>query len=214
MAQRVTGDLKDGLLGQLFEIERQIRQSSGYPFDPLALKGHLQDGIEGRFVRKSSSLLEPLGLIAVPAVKKFSVRKSFAVNTSANAAVKIFYVSDNFREWFGDMVETDVSGEILRYAKLQKPSLDALILREFGSIYEVRPSHIFSLMRLQPNGENGALLTDGCANIFYARDSFGSLHVVVVYWNCGGWGVRVYSDASQYAGTRVFSSNSSGTVAV
>ena len=46
---KVAGELKDTLLGQLFEIERQIRQSCGYPFDPLRLKIHLQAAIEGRF---------------------------------------------------------------------------------------------------------------------------------------------------------------------
>lgn len=52
MAQRVAGDLKDGLLAQLFEIERQVRQSSGYPFNPEGLRRHLQDGVEGRFNNK------------------------------------------------------------------------------------------------------------------------------------------------------------------
>ena len=49
MANKVAGELKDTLLGQLYEIEREIRQSCGYPHDPLQLKAHLQAGIEGRF---------------------------------------------------------------------------------------------------------------------------------------------------------------------
>ncbi|MBI4086346.1 MAG: hypothetical protein HY433_03870 [Candidatus Liptonbacteria bacterium] len=49
MAHRVEGDQKDGLLAQLFEIERQVRQAHGYPFDPGGLKRHLQDGIIGSF---------------------------------------------------------------------------------------------------------------------------------------------------------------------
>lgn len=49
MAIKVAGGLKDVLLGQLYEIERQIRQTNGYGFDPLQLKFHLQAGIEGRF---------------------------------------------------------------------------------------------------------------------------------------------------------------------
>ncbi len=45
----VAGDLYQELDGQLSEIKRQMRQPSGYPFDPLQLKAHLQAVIEGRF---------------------------------------------------------------------------------------------------------------------------------------------------------------------
>ena len=51
MAQRVKGDLYYDLDGQLSEIKRQIRQPSGYPYDPSKLHKYLQDGIEGRFDR-------------------------------------------------------------------------------------------------------------------------------------------------------------------
>lgn len=49
MAQRVAGDLYHDLDGQLNEIKRQLRQNSGYPFDPMALKRHLQKAVEGKF---------------------------------------------------------------------------------------------------------------------------------------------------------------------
>ena len=47
--QIVTGELYESLTGQIFEIGRQLRQPNGYPFDPIKLKRHLQDAIEGRF---------------------------------------------------------------------------------------------------------------------------------------------------------------------
>ena len=47
--QIVAGDLYEGITGQIFEIGRQLRQPNGYPFDPIKLKRHLQDAIEGRF---------------------------------------------------------------------------------------------------------------------------------------------------------------------
>ncbi|MBU2081865.1 hypothetical protein KKH14_00280 [Patescibacteria group bacterium] len=47
--QIVAGDLYESLTGQIFEIGRQLRQPNGYPFDPIKLKRHLQDAIEGRF---------------------------------------------------------------------------------------------------------------------------------------------------------------------
>ena len=47
--QIVAGELYEGLTGQIFEIGRQLRQPNGYPFDPIKLKRHLQDAIEGKF---------------------------------------------------------------------------------------------------------------------------------------------------------------------
>ena len=49
MAQRVAGDLYHDLDGQLHEIKRQLRQLSGYPFDPEDLRRHLKSAIEGKF---------------------------------------------------------------------------------------------------------------------------------------------------------------------
>lgn len=45
----VAGEMYESITGQLFEIGRQLRQSSGYPFDSNSLKEHLQAAIEGRF---------------------------------------------------------------------------------------------------------------------------------------------------------------------
>ena len=50
MAKKVAGDLYEIITGQLFEIGRQLRQKSGYPFDPEQLKQHLQNAIEGHFI--------------------------------------------------------------------------------------------------------------------------------------------------------------------
>ena len=49
MAQRVAGELYESITGQLFELGRQLRQPTGYPFNPVRLKQGLQDLIEGRF---------------------------------------------------------------------------------------------------------------------------------------------------------------------
>ena len=45
----VAGEMYESMTGQLFEIGRQLRQPSGYPFDPAKLQSHLQAAIEGRF---------------------------------------------------------------------------------------------------------------------------------------------------------------------
>jgi len=48
MAIKVTGELREGLLAQTEEIQRQLLQPNGYPFDPAALKEALQQIIDGR----------------------------------------------------------------------------------------------------------------------------------------------------------------------
>lgn len=49
MAKRVTGEMYEGITGQLFEIGRQLRQVNGYPFNPKLLQSYLQAAIEGNF---------------------------------------------------------------------------------------------------------------------------------------------------------------------
>lgn len=50
MAIIVAGEMYYDLDGQLLEIKRQLRQQGGYPFDPEALRIHLQAAVEGRFI--------------------------------------------------------------------------------------------------------------------------------------------------------------------
>jgi hypothetical protein len=53
----VAGELYESITGQLFEIGRQLRQPSGYPFNPHLLKLHLQNAVEGKF--DGASLIDP-----------------------------------------------------------------------------------------------------------------------------------------------------------
>ncbi|MEK7465175.1 MAG: hypothetical protein AAB631_00140 [Patescibacteria group bacterium] len=53
----VAGDLYESITGQIFKIARQLRQPSGYPFNPHLLKLHLQNAIEGKF--DGANLIDP-----------------------------------------------------------------------------------------------------------------------------------------------------------
>ena len=66
-------------------------------------------------------------------------------------------------------------------------------------------------MEAQPNGENGNLLNNGWANIFYIKDINGTLRAVHVNWLDDGW--FVFAHSVEYpnlwrADYRVFSRNS------
>ena len=66
-------------------------------------------------------------------------------------------------------------------------------------------------MAEQGNGEDGILLTNGYANIFYIRDIKGVFWAVGCYWGGDGWDVSADSVGAPDVwdgGNRVFSRNS------
>lgn len=166
---------------------------------------------------KPESLLKFLGTVSVPATTELFVAKNkFVTNTSREAPVKINYIGDNFKEWFlfGDGKTKELIGErTLCYAKLRKGSTDAPIIAELGgeAKAETTLAEIFDLMAKQANGEKGALLNNGWANIFYVCDQKGVLRAVDAYWRGVGWRVvacSVECPSGWGDGGQVFSRNS------
>ena len=166
---------------------------------------------------KLELLLKLVGTVTKSATtSKFVAKDKFVVDTKRNASVKISAVWDNFTNWFlsGDgKTEDPISEQTLRYHKLRKASVDGPIIIELGgeAKAETSLSEMFSLMEKQKNGEDGVLLNNGYANIFYIKDQKGVLHAVVVHWVDGGWGVyaRSVENPSRWpGGYRVFSRNS------
>ena len=84
---------------------------------------------------------------------------------------------------------------MLVYHRLRKASVDAFIIAELGgeAAAETTLAGVHGLMTLQPHGQEGALLTNGLANIFYVRDRKGVLRAVYVAWHGGGWSVSALS---------------------
>jgi len=214
---RVAGDLYVDIEGQILEIKRQLRQKEGYPYNPMQLVEHLQAAIEGKLVDRHGKpfnrpFLNPFGMIRLlGTTKPFVVAEKFAVDTKASALVKIFYLNENFQAWFTGKIETPAVKTTLRYAELVEESLDAPILAELGDKAETTLDQVYALMERQPNGEEGILLTNGWANVFYIRDVNGALRAVSVFWHGDGWDVDAYSVGHPFgwrAGRRVFSRNS------
>ena len=167
-----------------------------------------------------TNLLELVSTVEVPATtSKFVAKDKFVVNTKRNAPVKISAVWDNFTTWFlsgKGKTEDPISEQTLRYHKLRQSSVDGPIITEFGgeAKAETTLSEMFSIMAKQPNGEDGTLLNNGWANIFYIKDQNGVLRAVDVHWAGLGWGVDAYSVEGPDAwrdGFQVFSRNSALT---
>ncbi|HDZ85654.1 MAG TPA: hypothetical protein ENH35_03860 [Candidatus Moranbacteria bacterium] len=159
--------------------------------------------------------LEFIGTIIIPAItKKFVAKDNFIVDTSRKTKVKISYLGDDFRKNFLGKTEKAIPETTLRYHKLRKSSADKPIIAELGGEKkaETTLAEMFALMEMQPNGEKGALPTNGYANIFYIHDVNGVLGAVRCDWGGVGWSVdacSVGTPRERYYGRRVFSRNSS-----
>lgn len=163
------------------------------------------------------TLLDFAGTVTVPATtSKLVAKEKFMISTERNAPVKISYLGDNFTAWFlnnDGKIEDPITEQTLRYHKLRQSSVDGPIITELGGEEksETTLSEMFSLMEKQKHGEDGVLLNNGYANIFYIKDQNGVLRAVLVSWDGGGWFVSAVSveDPGRWRdGRQVFSRNS------
>jgi hypothetical protein len=158
---------------------------------------------------------EIISTTTIPATtEKFITKDNFVVNTENDAKVKISYLGDNFKTWFGAKTENPFSGSSIIGRQLIKGSVDAPILKELGGNEkaETTLTEIYAMMQKQANGEDGDLLTNDSANIFYVKDINNTLRAVSVSWFNDGWDVNAFSIEYSYgwvAHNRVFSRDSS-----
>ena len=136
-------------------------------------------------------LLERLSAtIASPSVKDFTAKEHFVVDTSKKAKVKISYLGDNLKKHFLPKVEkSEVAAEELAVNKLLEYAYDPAIITALGGEAKVEISlgQFFAAFAKQPNGEKGALLTNGYANVGYVRDINGVLWAIRGRWDDDGW---------------------------
>ncbi len=147
-------------------------------------------------------ILAPVGEAAFPGATNFVASEVFTEDK--------FYLGDNFKTWFLGKVEANVASSVLNYGQLTGQHFDTPIIASRGGEEKAETSlaEVFHLTTLQPNGEEGALLTNGYANIFYVRDNAGVLRAVVVYWYGDRWLVSALAISRPYpwnAGRQVFS---------
>lgn len=148
----------------------------------------------------------------VPAIPTFRAKEHFKVDRSG--PVVIGWIGDNFRNTFlaGDgMVEGAVLEATLRIHRLVKASVDMSIIAELGeAVAETTLGQMYEMMKVQGHGEQGNLLINCYANIFYVRDHNNVLWAAGCYWDSSGgcWSVGalpVTSSSTWSAGVQVFS---------
>lgn len=170
--------------------------------------------LRGVFEVVRVKLLDILGTVKTLATTEKFVAKQRFVKDSKE--IKFYGIWDNFTSWFladDGKIEEHVGEQTLSYGNLTKDSVDGPIIEELGGEAKVETtlSAVYDLLLKQPKGEEGVMLTNGYANIFYIKDINGTLRVVGVYWRGGGWGVHassVENTRAWSAGYRVFSANS------
>ena len=156
--------------------------------------------------KDSNELLEPISTVSVSAVSKFVARDHFKLGEVEG--VKIGYIGDSFKSHFLKKVEDNVPEAQLKVLRLKQYSLDPPIITALGDNHETYLAQLWELLKAQPKGENGTLLTNSYMNIFYIRDTDNILWAVLVGWGGGSWSVGADSIDRPYGwrgGNRVFS---------
>ena len=147
------------------------------------------------WLKKAGQLLRRVTAVTLPAVTCFVAADCFRVNISKSAVVKIGFIGDNFKKYLLGKIEKGVQATTLAVDTLIRASVDALIRAELGVRREITTlAHIWELMKNQPSGESGVLLTSGYANIFYVIGVDGNVWAVDVRWSSfyEGWYVHAY----------------------
>ena len=227
------------ILGSLVRVLITVPEDRLGLVQDVALKLSNGDGAQWeeplkRFLRKEScwsnvksaempapkprtDLLKLVSTIVIPATTgTFVAKEKFVQDTGRKAKVKVSYLGDDFTAWFlsdDGKTEEPITKQTLRYAKLRKGSVDGPIIAELGgeAKAEATLTEVFSLMEKQATGEEGVLLNNGRANLFYVKDQSGVLRAVFVRWHGDGWGVdadSVEGPGRWRGGGQVFSRNS------
>lgn len=165
-------------------------------------------GLFIKAIHNSRPLLNSGGTVQVRPLDKFVASDYFKVNTQKNASAKIYWVGDNFREWFFDKIEeTAVEDEVvLRYHTLSRDSADSPIIAALGgeARAETTLAQIFAFLQNYPQDEKKLRYM----NIFYVRDVSGVLRVLSLFLDRSGWTVladAVDSTDNSMERKRVFS---------
>ena len=141
----------------------------------------------GEWVVNRADLLKQVATANVGGVERFCAKDSLA---EAN----IGSMNDNFKEFFLGKVEESVGATTIVVHRLERKSLNTLIMAELGDRAEIQLAHCFQLLKAQSNGEQGVLLVNGASNIVYLLGVDNNLRTVSFQWHArrGFWDVLAH----------------------
>ncbi|MET3154375.1 hypothetical protein [Bradyrhizobium diazoefficiens] len=114
--------------------------------------------IECSLKRKPGEPLDPPSTAAIPHAESFIASEHFKEDITPTAPVKISWLGATFARRFAVKVEA-ADDTSLQTHVLNNPSNSGQILGELGARAESKLADIWCLLRLQANGESGALQT-------------------------------------------------------
>lgn len=170
------------------------------------------------------AVLEFVCAIETPATTSNFVSKDmFLPKTRRGAPVQIKTIFENFYTYFFSENGKPGAGKIEKPIRAQKIAChnlvrvvrDAAIIRELGyqdykdddEKVETTLTEMYFLLQRQGMGEDGVLLTNGKANVFYIPDATKELRTVSTRWRGTGWtlNAHVVNHSSGWDwGTRIF----------
>ena len=141
-----------------------------------------------------TSFLKPLCTIDVSAQEAFRAADFFKDKGQPDG-IK-FWLGDNFKNHFLKglgKIKLYVLVATLNVYTLREVSVNGPILTALGgdNLAKTSLAYVAQLIKAQPQGQEGVLLTNGWANIFYIEDDNGELWAVGCYGYSGGGGWRV-----------------------
>jgi hypothetical protein len=179
-----------------------------------AKKMYNQTFEQARTRNHPSPILSPANTVVTVRPIEFVARDKCKMG----GTVQIWGFWGDFEEWFLGKVEKLAQQPIettLRYQTLLRNSTTDSIITELGGEVRAETSlgEMWSLLEKQPNGEDGALPTDGRhSSLCHAKDEKGVLRALNFYWRKDGWLVGAFSFGTLMdsrhrwdAGCRVFS---------
>ena len=146
-------------------------------------------------------LLKFVKSIELPAIGEFSPKDYFKVipqEDRGTADVIIGYIHPNLQSLlYSAGIEPAKNAETLRIRCLLVPSVDGPILANLGKKAKTTFGRMWQMMEKQGRGQEGDLLVNGCANIFYIE---GTAWAVFCYWLASGGDWDVGADPVTYPG--------------
>ncbi len=143
-------------------------------------------------------LLTSVATATIPALPEFDAKAFFTSGIFhwKQSKVKFWDFGENFKKKFFNMKCGPTQELKIQSSKLNRRSIDSPIIKALGNDttrIKLTISQFAWLLEQQPNGEEGFLLINGFANIFYIEDEDGTLWAVYGYWLAGiGWRSNAY----------------------
>jgi hypothetical protein len=153
-----------------------------------------------------SELSEPSATASVGA-ERFTAEQHFRENFPS-VGIAISWLGATFKQRFVSKTEEAASRTTLQPFQLRRPARASEIAAWLGERGETTLGELWCLLKLQPNGEAGVLLTSSAPNLFFIRDRDGKLWTVDVLWGGPGWEIgasAVDGDRPWDAGAWAFS---------